>query len=109
MKDNTRLCECGATYVVLRNSKRCDKCIAKSKIIMEAKTCETDGCTNKLQRRTLKFCPECKEVKRVAAIKKQTRERRDKALGIEPTPNEDKLPTKFTTRGKITYQGYIKL
>jgi hypothetical protein len=111
MRDNTRLCECGDTYVVLRNAKRCDKCIAKSKILREAKICETDGCTNKLQRRTLKYCTECKEAKRIAAIKKQTRVRKQRRAGIEydSTPNEDKLPTKFTTRGKITYQGYIKL
>ena len=109
------LCGCGTIFSPDRNQKRCNACVAKTKLAVGANTCETNGCSNKVKRNTLKFCPKCRVAKRVAATKKQSGERREHALLIkhglvgEVIPEEDRLPSKFTTRGKIHYEGYRAL
>jgi len=110
------LCGCGTIFSPYRNQKRCNACVAKAKLVAGANTCETKDCSNKVQRNTLKFCPKCRVAKRVAATKKQSGERREHALLIKhglatelPPHEEAKLPSKFTTRGKIHYEGYRNL
>ena len=102
------LCSCGTIFSPDRNQKRCNACVAR------AKKCKI--CDNILPRKTLTYCKECKETNKVKAYKKQSGERKERALLLKhglateaPTPEEDKLPSKFTTRGKIRYQGYKDL
>jgi len=109
------LCGCGTIFSPDRNQKRCNDCVAKAKLLVTPKICESKNCTNKLQRNTLRFCPKCRVAKKVAAAKRQSGERKEHVLLVKhglitvPPPEEDKLPSKFTTRGKINYQGYREL
>jgi len=110
------LCGCGTIFSPDRNQKRCDACVAKAKLTVGLKKCESKDCTNKVKRNTLRFCPKCRVAKRVAATKKQTGERREHALIIKhglstevPRKETETLPSKFTTRGKIRYAGYRSL
>jgi len=104
------LCGCGTIFSPVGNQKRCNDCVAKAK---EDKKCKT--CDNILPRRGLTYCKECREKNKVKAYKKQSGERKEHALLIKhglveaPTPEEEKLPSKFTTRGKIRYTGYRTL
>jgi len=111
------LCGCGTIFSPDRNQKRCNACVAADKLLTASKTCESGGCTNKVQRRTLRFCPKCRVAKRVAATKRQTGERKAHALavkhGLVPNPSGkqvgDSVDPKFTTRGRIRYEGYRTL
>ena len=101
------LCGCGTIFSPTRNQKRCNTCVEKAK---EGKKCKT--CDNILPRKTLTYCKDCKEVNKVKAYKKQSGERREHALlvkhGLSTEVHRkeiETLPSKFTTRGKIHYDG----
>ena len=108
-------CGCGTIFSPVGNQKRCNACVAKAKLLTVSKKCETKGCSNKVQRNTLRFCPKCKVAKRVAATKKQSGSRKEYALAkkhgliSKPTKPGETVPSKFTTRGKIRYEGYRSL
>jgi len=111
-----------------KTCKRCLKTVREPKMHCHCKSCrdiiaapapkkKCETCDNILQRVTLRFCTDCRTGKRKAATKRQTGERRAHALavkhGLVPNPTGkqvgDRVDPKFTTRGRIRYEGYRTL
>jgi len=106
---------CKRCHKTVRERKMRHHCLDCRAIIekpVEKKKCKT--CDNILQRVSLTFCAECREVNRVTAYKKQSGARKEHALAIKhgliTKPTEDGgVNPQFLTRGKIRYDGYITL
>ena len=108
-----------------KKCRRCRKMVSEPKMRYHCKACrdiitaptlkkKCETCDNILQRVTLRFCTDCKIVKRANATKRQTGARREHALaikhGVVAKPSKDgTISSKFTTRGKIKYEGYRTL
>jgi len=108
-----------------KTCRRCHETVCEPKMRYHCKSCreiiatptehaKCKTCDNKVTRKGCTFCADCRESRKVTAAKKQSCTRKEynlaKKHGLVAKPNKDgTISSKFTTRGKIAYEGYRTL